>query len=92
MTPKTGITAYINYAPHVVFLDIHLPDRNGKEVLDKIKLIDPESYVVMLSADSIADNVISTKSKGSVGFIKKPFSKEKLIQYIEKCPFKVLGL
>lgn len=83
---KGGITAYINHAPNMVLLDIHLPDHTGHEVLNRIKLLDPEAYVVALSADSVADNVVTSLSEGSAGFIKKPFSVDKLLAYIQKCP------
>ncbi len=88
---KSGIAAYIAHAPNVVFLDIHLPDYSGKVVLDRLKFIDPAAYVVMISTDSVADNVLSTHAKGSAGFIKKPFSKEKIFEYVEKCPIKGKG-
>lgn len=82
---KDGIGAYIQHAPNLVLLDIHLPDHNGHEVLNRIKLLDPEAYVVALSADSVADNVLSSFSEGSVGFIKKPFVLDTLFSYIDKC-------
>lgn len=82
----SGIIQYIDSAPDMVFLDIHLPDHNGKEVLERIKWLDPQCYVVMLSGDSVPENVLSTKSKGAFGFIRKPFSKEKIRAQVEQCP------
>jgi two-component system chemotaxis response regulator CheY len=80
---KSGIAAYVEHAPNVVFLDIHLPDHNGKIVLDRLKFIDPSAYIVMISGDSVADNVLTAHSKGAAGFIKKPFTKEKIVEYVK---------
>jgi len=55
-----------------------MPDYNGKIVMDRLRLIDPSDYIVMISAYSIEDNVISTYFKGAARFIKKPFTKKRL--------------
>jgi len=83
---ESGIVAYIDNAPNVVFLDIHLPGLNGHEILKRLRKIDPQAYVVMLSADSVTENVVSTHSEGAIGFIRKPFTKERILTYIKQCP------
>lgn len=78
--------AYEKYAPDVVFLDIGLPDISGHEVLQKILVIDPTAYVVMLSANSTRSDIMRAMQIGAKGFIGKPFSKSKLLQYIAQAP------
>ncbi len=86
-TGESAINAYIKYKPDVVFLDIGLPDISGHEVLKKIILdIDPAAYVVMLSANNGPTDIMHALQLGSQGFISKPFSKSKLIQYISQAP------
>jgi len=79
---KSGIVAYIDKAPDVVFLDIHLPDHSGHEVLKCLKVLEPQAHVVMLSGDSVSDNVLSAKGLGAGGFVRKPFTKEILLHYV----------
>lgn len=79
-----GIVAYIDKAPDTVFLDIHLPDRNGHEVLECLRLLEPKAHVVMLSSDSITDNVLSAKAHGAAGFVRKPFLKEDILKYAKQ--------
>jgi CheY-like chemotaxis protein len=83
---ESGIISYIDNAPDMVFLDIHLPDHNGFDVLERIKWVDPNAFVIMLSGDSVPKNVIATKVGGAAGFIRKPFSKEKIIYHAKLCP------
>jgi DNA-binding NarL/FixJ family response regulator len=40
----------------------------------------------MLSGDSARDNVLSTQAQGAAGFVCKPFSKEKIFEYVRQCP------
>ena len=79
-----AITQYADTAPDVVFLDIGLPDASGQDILRKILKMDPEAYIVMLSGNGDRENIVEAMSSGAQGFIAKPFTQNKLFQYIEK--------
>lgn len=81
-----AIDIYAETAPDLLFLDINLPDVTGHELLDKIIALDPDSYVVMLSGNADRDNIMQAMRRGAKGFVAKPFSRDKLFQYIERCP------
>lgn len=78
-----AIGFYAEKAPNIVFLDIGLPDANGHETLERILEIDPKAFIVMLSGNGDRDTVLQAVRAGAKGFIGKPFTKEKLLQYIE---------
>lgn len=82
-----AIMTYVNKAPDVLFLDIMLPDIDGHEVLEKIFSIDPNAYVVMFSGNGDKENIMRAMQLGAKGFVGKPFTKEKLFNYIERSPF-----
>jgi len=77
---------YADNPPDVVFLDIGLPDIEGHDVLEKIMEYDPDAYVIMLSGKSSKENLIKAIKNGAKGFVSKPFSKGKLMEYIYKSP------
>ncbi len=81
-----AIVTYSNLAPDLLFLDIDLPDVTGHELLEKIILIDPEAYVIMLSGNCDQTNILRAMKQGAKGFIAKPFTRDKIFQYIERCP------
>jgi two-component system, chemotaxis family, chemotaxis protein CheY len=83
---EAALSTYANIAPDVLFLDINLPDVTGHELLEKILALDPKAYVVMLSGNADRNNVIQAMQNGAIGFVAKPFSRDKLFQYIERCP------
>ena len=87
VTGQEAVSAYIRHAPDMVFLDIGLPDASGLDVLLKIFEIDAQAHIVMLSGSGSRDNILKAVENGAKGFVGKPFTREKLLQYINKCPF-----
>jgi two-component system, chemotaxis family, chemotaxis protein CheY len=81
-----ALDTYTRLAPDLLFLDINLPDVTGHELLEKILALDPDAYVIMLSGNCDRENITQAMSKGARGFIAKPFTREKLFQYIDRCP------
>lgn len=80
------LPAYKKHKPNIVFLDIHLPGRNGKEILTDLKAEDADAFVIMLSADSNKDNVVDSVRGGARAFITKPFTRDTLHKYYLMCP------
>ena len=77
---------YLAHSPDILFLDIHMPGKNGIQILKEVMEVDPQAYVVMISADAAKDRVMQCVEIGAKGFIAKPFNGEKLFNYIRKCP------
>lgn len=86
--PDAGkaISSYHAHQPDMVLLDIGLPGRDGKDLLDRLMLIDPGAYIVMFSSESSPENIAETVEKGAKGFIAKPFTKEEILEHISACP------
>lgn len=82
---QAAIMLYAVKAPDIVFLDIEMPDITGHDVLSKLMLIDPGAYIVMLSGNGNRENIMRAMSSGAKGFVGKPFTREKLISYIQRC-------
>lgn len=80
------LDAFKKHQPDIVFLDIHLPGRNGKDILNDIRAENPDAFVIMLSADSNKDNVVDSVRGGARAFITKPFTRETLHKYYLMCP------
>jgi DNA-binding response OmpR family regulator len=57
----------------LVFLDIHLPDANGIDLLKTIREISPETRVVIISGDGSIQGKDRALSEGAVQFLEKPF-------------------
>lgn len=72
----------VNY--NIIFLDIELPDGDGKELLAQIYELNPETNVVMVSAHSTVENVKDAIDRGAKGFVVKPFAPKKIAAMLKK--------
>lgn len=81
-TAGKAIDLYKSYTPDVVFLDIGLPDRRGTDVLSDIMEQDPAARVVMFTHMDDFDTLAKTLSDGAIGYITKPFHRNRLLQYL----------
>ncbi|MEZ5690282.1 MAG: response regulator [Rickettsiales bacterium] len=80
-----ALSTYAKLAPDLLFLDINLPDVTGHELLEKIMRMDPHAYTIMLSGNCDKENVTQAMKLGAKGFIAKPFTRDKLMHYIDIC-------
>ncbi len=69
---------------NIIFLDIELPDGDGKEIISQINEISPDANVVMVSAHSTVENVKEAIEKGAKGFVVKPFTPKKIAAMLKK--------
>ncbi len=84
---EDALLKYMEFAPDAVFLDIHLPGLNGLQVLQGIRAADPEAFVVMLSVDTAQSSILSASRFGAASYLKKPFSRERLLNTLRISPF-----
>ncbi len=63
----------------VCTLDINLPGINGIETLEKIRKINSEINVIMVSAQSTKENVNRSHELGADAFVAKPFQESSLL-------------
>ncbi|MFZ3208610.1 MAG: sigma-54 dependent transcriptional regulator [Geobacteraceae bacterium] len=70
--------------PDLVLLDIQLPGINGLEVLEKIKEIDEEIIVVMVTAHGGLETAINAMRLGAYDYINKPFNLDEMAIVIKK--------
>lgn len=70
--------------PNLMLLDIQLPGMNGMEVLEKVKEINEEIIVIMVTALGILETAVKAMRLGAFDYINKPFNLEELAIIIKK--------
>ncbi len=79
----SGLRA-VQEKPHVILLDLVLPDGDGLEGLREIHSINPEAIVIMITAHAKMQSTITAMKEGAYDYIEKPFDIEELKIVIEK--------
>ena len=72
----------------LVLLDIMMPQMNGLDVLEKLKEINSDQKVIMMTAYSTLDKVLKSHKIGATNYVMKPFSsldslEKKVVEVLE---------
>lgn len=73
--------------PHMMFLDLYIPDIEGYELVMHIRQKHPKVAIVMVTAAAEAAHIHALKALGVYDYIVKPFNEERLqapIQQLQK--------
>ena len=76
---ETGFTAATETGADVVLLDLTMPGLSGLETLERLSERVPDTPVIMLTATSGIDTIVSTMRAGAVDFIVKPANPERVV-------------
>lgn len=80
---KKAITLVQEFSPHILLMDLRMPDMNGVEALQEIKKMKPEQMVIMMTAYGEEDIVEQAINLGAHGYISKPFDLYELAKIID---------
>ncbi|MFD0682046.1 MULTISPECIES: response regulator [unclassified Paenibacillus] len=78
-----GLALAYAYKPDMIMLDIHLPVMDGWTVLDLLKQ-NPDTRHIPVHVLSVADEPQQSLVSGAMAYLKKPISKEMLVEAFEK--------
>ena len=71
-------------SPALMLLDIQLPGMDGLQVLEKVKELDGEIIVVMVTALGVLETAVKAMRLGAHDYINKPFNLDELSIIIKK--------
>jgi DNA-binding NtrC family response regulator len=80
---KQAILASYEELFNLALIDIHLPDMEGTELLNKLRKTEPEMIKIIVTGHASLDNSIEATNRGVEGYVVKPFDPKKLITMIE---------
>lgn len=70
---ETALEIFKKYKPQLVLLDLMLPGISGIEVLKRLKEVERETIVIMMSAYEILEKAVESMKLGAYDYLLKPF-------------------
>lgn len=71
-----GLELVLNNPYDVLLLDMKLKDMDGMKILETVKKIKPEVYVIVITGYSTVKNAVTAMKLGANDYISKPFSED----------------
>ncbi len=73
-----------SHRPHLILLDLVLPGISGLEVLKRVKEVDREIIVIMMSAYEILEKAVEAMKLGAYDYLLKPFKLSELKATVQR--------
>ena len=73
-----------NHSPYLVLLDMKIPGMDGNEILKRMKQIDPDIKVIIMTAYGELDMIQQAKDLGAITHFAKPFDIDDIRSAVRK--------
>ncbi|MHC3994524.1 response regulator [Sulfurimonas sp. HSL-1656] len=80
---KEALELFKEKKPDIVFVDIIMPEMDGIELARKIREMNPQQMVVVISASNDIQKISETIEIGVNSFIQKPIDTKKIIELLQ---------
>jgi len=86
---EEALAVFEKQSPDIVVTDIKMPGMDGLELLKKIKDLDPDKEVIIVTGHGDIDSTITALQYGASDFINKPVRDEALAIALERAESKI---
>jgi two-component system NtrC family response regulator len=80
----SGLQAFQASAIDLVLTDVRMPEMEGLELLARLKAIQPDLPVIVLTAYGTIDSAVEAMKLGAFDYLTKPFNREQLKAVVRK--------
>lgn len=80
----TGLDMIEDNHYDILLLDLMMPNISGFEVLERVRDIDPDTVVIVITGYATLEHSIEAMKKGAFDFIPKPFTPDQLRAVVSK--------
>ncbi|MFN2349990.1 MAG: sigma-54-dependent transcriptional regulator [Thioalkalivibrio sp.] len=82
--PQEALEAFIERGADLIITDLSMPGLSGMDLLSRIRDVDADVPVIIITGYSSVDNAIEALRLGATDFIKKPYDTDELLLLIER--------
>jgi DNA-binding NtrC family response regulator len=82
-TAQEGMDKFVEHRPEVVLLDLMLPDRDGLDVMRDMLAQQPNTSVIVITANGSINKAVEAMRAGAHEFLVKPFDEQRFLGAVE---------
>jgi DNA-binding NtrC family response regulator len=76
---KSGMELVERTKPHIVILDLKLPDGSGLDILNRVSELDESIQTIVITAYAEVQRAVEAMKLGASDFLKKPYELEEIL-------------
>jgi len=80
----TALRAFAEAPFDLVFLDIRMPGTDGLTVLAKLREVQPDAHVIVMTAHGTMETAIQAMQRGAYDYLAKPFDLDEVLLLAER--------
>ena len=81
---KAGLDLFTEEQVEMVITDIRMPEMSGLDLLRRIRVMNPETVVLVITAHGSIETAVEAMKLGAHDYITKPFNREELLLTVAK--------
>lgn len=81
---EEAITTYQRENPDLVLMDVNMPKMDGLEALKKLKEVDPNCVVIMLTSLANRESIEQAVEGGAINYIRKDTPREEIAKALRE--------
>ncbi len=81
---RAGLEQIEAVKPDIVITDIRMPDVPGTEILSTVRASDPETPVILMTAQASLQSAMHAVNEGAFYYIQKPFRNDDLLAIVNR--------
>ena len=78
-TGAEALTLYEEFRPHLVFLDVKMQGMDGIETLKRLRELDHQAQIVMISGHGTIQTAVEATQHGAYDFLEKPLDTDRVL-------------
>jgi two-component system nitrogen regulation response regulator NtrX len=79
-----ALESYGEFHPHLVLLDVKMAGMDGLEALGKLRTLDPQAQVVMISGHGTIQTAVEATQLGAYDFLEKPLDTDRILVTLKR--------
>jgi DNA-binding NtrC family response regulator len=81
---KQGLAKLAAVRPEIVLTDVRMPDVSGIDVLGAVRSQDPETPVILMTAQASLQSAVEAVNQGAFYYLNKPFGNDELLTILRR--------